>query len=307
MHTAECPHCDSRDTVKNGFYRYKDRPQRQRYLCRGCGQSFNEDTGSPYHGLHYDDQPVTLAVMLQTQMALSGSQTVIVLATTYDVRPNRRTVQRWVRRFAPHLVQLQRRLGPQFSDRWMTDELFCNRHAHHSKRTPDPKYLYTVLDSLRQVVATLTSDRRDAASIVDVLTLAVEEAGQAPTVLSHDGWNAYTTATRRLRPVLGKTRCVEAHFDTKVVPVTREDGDGTTRRGVVRVSQNLIERYHCYPRARENSMRGVKSAESGTHYFQAMAVAYNLFKPHAFHGGVPPAVAVGWSPGLEWRDLPDVL
>lgn len=298
MHPAECPHCESRDTVKNGFYRYKDRPQRQRYLCRGCSRSFNEDTASPYHGLHYDDDPVTLAVMLQTQMALSGSQTVIVLATTYDVEPNRRTVQRWVRRFAPALVALQRRLGPQFSDRWMTDELFCNRHAHKSKRTPDPKYLYTVLDSMRQVVATLTSDRRDAASIVDVLKQAVEEAGQAPAVLSHDGWNAYTTATRRLRRILGKTRTVEAHFDTKVVP---------TEKGVARVSQNHIERYHCYPRARENSMRGVKTAESGTHYFQAMAVAYNLFKPHAYHDGKPPAVGVGWSPGLEWKDLPEVL
>lgn len=256
MHQAECPRCKSGDVRKDGLYRYKDHPSRQRYECNTCGKKFNEATPGPFNGLHYDPDTVTFAVMLQTQMSLSGSQARLVLEHAYNARPDRRTLQRWVARLTPHLLRLEQRLGPRYSDVWMVDELFCNRHAHKSKRRPDPKYLLTVLDAYRQAIASLVSDSRDADAIVRVLKLAVERAGSAPAVLSHDGWNAYKTATRRLRPLLGKTLCVETHFKAKIVPVTREGSDGARRRGVVWVSQNHIERYHCYPRARENSMRG---------------------------------------------------
>lgn len=314
MHLPECPYCESRDVRKDGFYEHKDHAW-QRFECKACRRKFNEQAGSPFHGLHYEPRAVVLAVMLQVQLALSAAQAGLVLDYVWNIRPDNRTLQRWVARLAPHLDRLERGYCPQYSDVWSIDELFCNRHAHKSKRRPDPKYLLTVLDSLRQVVACLVSDHRDAKSVERVIRLAIQRSGKTPKIVSRDGAPIYDTAQRRLRLRLKGTKWVRAHFKTVVVPVTeryeamnkRRGPVKRTRRRILQVSQNHIERYHCTPRARENSMRGVKTAASGTRYFQALGVANNLFKPHAAHGGLAPGAAVGWSPPLTWADLPRLL
>ncbi|SDG46009.1 ISXO2-like transposase domain-containing protein [Paenibacillus sp. cl6col] len=43
-----CVHCGSVNNKRNGKYR-----SRQRYICKGCGKSFNDMTESPISGTHY--------------------------------------------------------------------------------------------------------------------------------------------------------------------------------------------------------------------------------------------------------------
>ena len=43
VETRQCPHCSCRDIVLHG----KDRNQRQRFRCRGCGRTYNIMTGTP--------------------------------------------------------------------------------------------------------------------------------------------------------------------------------------------------------------------------------------------------------------------
>jgi transposase-like protein len=43
-----CVHCGSMSVKRNGTYR-----SRQRYLCKDCGKSFNDMTGSPLSGTKY--------------------------------------------------------------------------------------------------------------------------------------------------------------------------------------------------------------------------------------------------------------
>ncbi|BBU38898.1 hypothetical protein APP_11900 [Aeribacillus pallidus] len=43
-----CVHCGSMSVKRNGKYR-----SRQRYLCKDCGKSFNDMTGSPLSGTRY--------------------------------------------------------------------------------------------------------------------------------------------------------------------------------------------------------------------------------------------------------------
>ncbi len=299
---------------KDGLHRHKRRVL-QRFECKSCWRKFHEKSHDPFHRLRYASVVVVLALMLQVQMGVSGPSAVLVIRHVFRVSPHPRTLQRWVTRFTPRLLELQRRLRPKFSPVWMVDELFCNRHAHNSKRKPSPKYLYTVLDSLRQVVACLVTDKRDAASAERVILDAVANAGFTPTILSRDGCGIYDKARRRLRGRLKGTRWVNAHFKTVAIPTTKHERVVTKRRGpitrrrrgVVKVTQNHIERYHCAPRARENSMRGVKTAASGTTYFRALGVAHNLFQPHEAHAGRTPAEGAGWSPGLSWSDLPRLM
>ena len=43
-----CPHCDSKDVVKDG--KDETQPHRQRYDCRGCGRRFDDLTGTVFAG-----------------------------------------------------------------------------------------------------------------------------------------------------------------------------------------------------------------------------------------------------------------
>lgn len=311
---ADCPYCLSKDVRKDGFYRYNGCVL-QSFECRACWRKFNEGTRGPFRGLHYKPEVVVLAVMLQVQLSLSAASAKCVLVHVHNVRPDLRTLTRWVVRLSPFLVEFENRLKPQFSDVWMIDEVFLNRHAHKSKRKPSPKFLYNVLDSNRQVVACLVSDKRDSDSVIRVLNLAVKRSGKAPKIISRDGCSIYDTAKRRMWMKLKGCRWVESHFKAVAIPITKHVRVNTRRRGpvtrirrkLVKVSQNYVERYNVTPRAKENCMRGVKTAASGTLTFQAAAVAYDLFKPHEAHGGKPPGVGVGWAPVLEWRMLPALL
>lgn len=295
---------------KDGRYRHKGRDL-QTFECKSCERKFNERSGSPFARLRFMESLVVLAVMLQVQLALSARSAVFVLRHAYGTSPSPRTLQRWVRRFHGPLVELEARLKPKFSPVWMIDEMFLNRHAHKSKRKPHPLYLFTVFDKARHVVACLVSKSRDAASVERVVKKAIKKAGFVPQIVSHDACGIYTKAHRRLRNLLGSCRWVTTHFNAIVLPteerstcVTKRHGPATRiRQTLVKVTQNDIERYHCTPRQRENSMRGVKTIESGDAYFESGGIAWNLFHPHERHGGRAPAVAAGWAGPREWADL----
>lgn len=46
-----CVHCGSTSVKRNGKYR-----SRQRYLCSGCGKSFNDMTNTPFSGSRYPEK-----------------------------------------------------------------------------------------------------------------------------------------------------------------------------------------------------------------------------------------------------------
>jgi transposase-like protein len=48
-----CPYCGNSAVVRNGSYR-----GRQRYMCRAeaCGRTFNDFTGTPFHGAHHPEK-----------------------------------------------------------------------------------------------------------------------------------------------------------------------------------------------------------------------------------------------------------
>lgn len=46
-----CVHCGSTSVKQNGKYR-----SRQRYLCNGCGKSFNDMTNTPFSGSRYPEK-----------------------------------------------------------------------------------------------------------------------------------------------------------------------------------------------------------------------------------------------------------
>lgn len=100
-----CPLCGDKHVVRNG---YADRLQR--YLCRGCGRTFNALTGTPLAHLHQRDKWLQQAQALDEALTLSQAQERLNVART--------TALRWRHRFlaAPKEVRAQLLTGVAEAD-----------------------------------------------------------------------------------------------------------------------------------------------------------------------------------------------
>jgi transposase-like protein len=65
---ATCPHCTSKEIVKNGYH--NTQKARQRYICQGCEKQFDDLTGTVFEGHH---QPLEVWILCLYLMGLNLS------------------------------------------------------------------------------------------------------------------------------------------------------------------------------------------------------------------------------------------
>lgn len=97
---SKCPHCASRQVVKNG-----SADGLQRYKCHGCGKTFNALTGTPLARLHLRGKWLEQAVALRDGLSLNQ------VAARLDIAQS--TAFRWRDRFLtlPKGIQAQTLAG----------------------------------------------------------------------------------------------------------------------------------------------------------------------------------------------------
>ena len=286
-----CPYCKSKNTVKNGFYQYKDNDKEQRHLCKNCDKLFLDKTNSPFHQMRHTANVILFGVRLYTEFYLSGGETARLIKDVMNTQVSGRSILNWVQKLAPFFQKISRLYKPQYSQIWYMDEMFVNRKG--SKKRPGKQgYLFTVYDENRQVISTYLSDRRNSKAMIKTLKMAIDEAGFYPAIISTDKCKIYDML-RRYR----KTKHVHAHFQTKFIP--HDDG-------VVMINQNRIERYHSEIRPKEVSMRGIKNFECGTRFFQLRGIIHNYLRKHLTLG-MTPAQYSGVNEDISWCDLAEIL
>lgn len=286
-----CPYCKSKNTVKNGFYKYKDNDKEQRYLCKNCGKVFQNNSTSPFLQMRHPKHVILFGVRLYTEFYLSSNECSILIQDVMNINVSGRSVLNWVQKLAPSFQKISKLYKPEYSDIWYIDEMFVNRKG--SKKRPGKQgYLFTVYDEHRQVIATFLSIGRDSASAIKTFKMAVETAGFYPAIVSTDKCMIYH-ALKRYR----KIRHVHAHFETKFIPY---------KETVIPICQNRIERYHSEIRPKEVRMRGIKSFECGTRFFQLRGVIHNYLRKHLTLG-VTPAQYSGVIQDISWDNLAGIL
>ncbi len=93
-----CPYiyCQNHDKagenniVRHGFFKAKA-GNRRRYRCTSCGKTFSENTGTPYHGIHYSRDAFDHVVLLSVE-GLNRSAIARVCGKSWD------TIARWIDR-----------------------------------------------------------------------------------------------------------------------------------------------------------------------------------------------------------------
>lgn len=288
-----CPYCRSQDIRKDGFYRYNNKVE-QRYECKECEKHFEKSTGSPFHRMRNKSNVIIHALKLYVLYPISADEVAKIIWGIYRVRITGKTILEWVYKFRPHFSKLPKFYKPKYSKIWHIDEMFVNSKGSE-KRKGTQMHLFTVYDSKRNVIATLLSEKRDIESANKVIELAVEEAGFIPDIVATDGCEIHQKA---IRWVSRKIRHVEAHFETKII--------SHKTAGIQFINQNRIERYHAEIRPKENGMRGIKSAERGTAFFQMYGVFHNFLREHMTFG-MTPAKYSGVDEDINWDNLAVLL
>lgn len=93
-----CPDCQSQQIVKNGKNTLQDGTAIQKYLCKACGQQFNDRTGTPMAPLRTPSTLVALAMNVRTE----GMG---VRATGRSFGKSHSTILRWENRLAQQASQ----------------------------------------------------------------------------------------------------------------------------------------------------------------------------------------------------------
>jgi transposase-like protein len=190
-----CPHCASRQVVKNGRAN-----SLQRYRCRACARSFNALTGTPLARLHLRGKWLDQAAALRDGLSLNQVAERLHVAQS--------TAFRWRHRFlaVPRTVQAQALMGIAEAD----ETYFLRSHKGQRQglgRTPRKRGGAARQRGLgsEQVPVLIARDRNGSTAnfILESATATLISATLRPilpsdTVLCTDGSSALAAVARNL-------------------------------------------------------------------------------------------------------------
>lgn len=191
------------------------------------------------------------------------------------------SIYRWILKFYPKLIKIQRNFPLNFSKIWHVDEKFIR-----VKGSKDPfAYLWVVSDSNNNILAVHVSNARTAENAKIVLRKAFERAGFIPEIIVTDGLQGYKKACK----IFGrKVKHVVSHFEAK----------GVMHRGKLHyLSNNKIERINGFFALWLHVCRGLKSFETANLWIEFFAMHYNYLMPHGEKEQVK----------LEWDQIPVMI
>ncbi len=270
--TVNCPYCRSERVVKNGTNPLSE----QRYRCNNCAKRFTDKGATA--GRMYTPNVIGAAVR-DFYSGKSYKQIAEGLEEQYDVpEPSKATIYRWVQEYTKRALKEMENYKAATGDEWVVDEM-------QIKVGGEKYWNWNVMDAATRVVlASHLSKRRDAREARKVLRKAQANAANIPKVIKTDRLKSYISAVD----------------DVFGADATHVQSDGIRAE----VNNNLSERLQGTFRAREKTLRGLDSRESGQLYLDGWVLQYNLFRNHEGAGGKPPAAGAKVNaPFGSWEDV----
>ena len=268
--TIHCPACDSDRVIKHGKHRGQ-----QRYLCRGCKKAFNTSGNIP--GRRFPPEQVGMALGMFYN-GMSYKQVAENMEDAFDIpEPSKATLYEWVRDYTARAQDAMKGHKARTGSEWVADEMVV--------RVGGQKYwLWNVMDSkTRYILAAHLSKRRDTYAARAVMRKAAMNAWELPKRIKTDKLRSYISA-------------IEDLFGADVKHVQSEGL-------AAEVNNNLSERLQGTIRARDKTLRGLDSRESGQAYLDGWVLSYNLFREHESLKGRTPAAAARMNPPFKsWEE-----
>jgi len=258
----ECIMCHSNNIVRNGKYKVY-----QKYKCNACNRQFSERNFSFFFRHRFPEHVIKNSILYS--FFVSTRHVAFLAKETMKSMFSHQTAYNWSKKFAKMIGKIKQTLD--FSNIWHIDEKFIRcRNKKDRKGNVKFSYLWVVIDSNNNIIATHVSHNRDIVNAAKALRKAKNVANKPPDVLVTDGLKSYKKACKK---VFGrKTKHVVAHFKTK----------GFMHKGkLYYLINNRIESLNSKINLWYKRFRGFKSIEIAMLWTESFNYFYNYLQLYA--------------------------
>lgn len=255
-----CPKCTSNNIIRNGYYK-----SYQKYKCKDCDRQFSERSFS-FFCRHRFPEPVIRNTILYF-FFVSTRKAKFLAKETMNIVFSHQTVYNWSKKFAKFISKLRRTINS--SNIWHVDEKFVKaRNKEDKNGNVKFSYLWSVIDSINNLLATYVSHYRNIKGAEMVLRKAKRRAEKPPDIIVTDGLQAYLKACKH---VFGrKTKHAVRHFKSKAV----------MHKGTIYyLSNNRIESLNSNINLWYKKFRGFKNLKMANIWCEMFGFFYNYMLP----------------------------
>lgn len=265
-----CKFCGGKNLVKNGT-----RKQVQRFLCRDCRRTFNNNKALPGMRTPTDQIGCALSAFYE------GSSLNAIcrqMKQTYNYCPSDSTVYKWVVRFTKAALSEANNYQAEAGTIWIADETVLKIGGKNI-------WFWDLIDDrTRFLLASHFSKTRTIKDANTLMTQSLDNATNVPKIIITDKLRAYLDG-------------IELAFGADAKHLQSEGFEAE-------INTNLIERFHGTLKARTKIMRGMKKIETAKLFMGGWLIHYNFFRPHqSLDGKTPGEVAKVDFPFKSWTDI----
>jgi transposase-like protein len=246
--------------VRNGKYKVY-----QKYKCKNCNRQFSERSFSFFYKHRFPDYVIKNSILYS--FFVSTRKVKFLAKETMYVIFSHQTAYNWSKKFAKFVSKLTKVVD--YTNIWHVDEKYIkSRNKKDKKGKVKFSYLWVVIDSNNNMIATHVSHRRDIKNAKIILKKAKERARKPPDILVSDGLQAYK---RSCKHVFGrKTKHVIRHFEAKGF---------MHQNRLYYLSNNRIESLNSKINLWYKKFRGFKSIETARLWCEVFNYFYNHMRP----------------------------
>src|SRR5688572_17836850 len=183
-----CPTCGVAPIKKNG----RARDGGQVYLCKRCGRTFTDVSGTAFAGYHFPPDIIALAVRYYLRYRLSYAEVAEWLAER-GVHVDRSTIFDWVQHFTPLYQEAARPHRHRVGRRWSVDETYVRVAGVW-------QYAYRAIDEHGQVIDVYVSAHRAAEDAAAFFRRSLASTGVRPQRVTTDRAACYPPALDEVLP-----------------------------------------------------------------------------------------------------------
>lgn len=272
----KCLKCGSENLKKNGTRKVVS-GKKQRWLCLDCSHSFViEDIRENKASVEIVVKSMDMYMKGESYRAIANS-----LKQFHNLKVNHTSIIRWVKKYIKVIDEYTKQFTPNVSDRWHTDEQFI-------KVSGKQKYVWNCMDNkTRFLLANNVTNQRSTKDARNLFKDAKKVAGKKALTMVTDGSFSYVDAVKK---EFRTYKNPNPHY--RYVSLRQHDSNN-----------NILERYHGNYRAREKSMRSMKSLDGANTFSTGFKLFHNFIRPHQSFNGKTPAQMSGIKLNANWEEL----
>jgi transposase-like protein len=271
----KCLKCGSKNRKKNGTRKVIS-GKKQRWLCLDCNYSFViEDIRENKASVEIVVKSMDMYMKGESYRAIANS-----LKQFHNLKVSQVSVMNWVKRYIKVIDEYTKQYTPNVSDVWHTDEQFI-------KIKGVQKYVWNCMDNkTRFLLANNVTDKRTTENARNLFKQAKKTAGKKAQTIITDGAFAYSQAVRK---EFMTYKNPNPHY--RYVSLRQHDSNN-----------NIIERFHGNYRAREKSMRSMKTLEGANTFSKGFKIYNNFIRVHQSLSKTPAQMS-GLKVNPNWEEL----